>query len=222
MLGNKKFLRGLGRYLKIMEREGKKMNAPVYAFEDDSRETPFEILIYTMLSARTKDETTVGAARRLFARFKGAKEIADADVKEIEQLIKPVGFYRIKAKHLKRLCAMLIQKYNNNVPHTLHGLTSLPGVGIKTAHIVLARAFGHNVIGVDTHVHRISNRLGLVRTKTPEQTSRILNLEIPKKYKNGLNRIFVGYGQAVCKPTAPKCNVCPIRNVCPRIDVKHS
>lgn len=219
MLGNKKFIAGLSKYLPRMEKIAKKRGAAVMQFEDNSKETPFKILVYTMLSARTRDEATIAAAKRLFSRFKTAKQIAAADEMELQALIRPVGFYRDKARRLKQMCALLLEKFGGRVPKTLESITSLPGVGIKTGNIVLARAFGHNVIGVDTHVHRISNRLGLVKTKTPGQTSTLLNNGIPTKYKKQLNKIFVGFGQTVCKPIGPKCSICPLFHVCPRIGI---
>ncbi|MCX8205865.1 MAG: endonuclease III [Candidatus Micrarchaeota archaeon] len=222
MLGNKKFISGLSKYLAQMEKLAKKLDAPVMHFEGKSGRTPFEMLIFTMLSARTKDETTIAAAERLLHKFKDAKAIAYASEKQIAQLIKPVGFYKTKARHLRQLCHILLDNFDGKVPNTIEEITSLPGVGIKTGNIVLARAFGHDVIGVDTHVHRISNRLGLVRAKTPGQTSVLLNKGIPKKFRRKLNKIFVGFGQTVCRPVGPRCNICPLTGVCPRIGVtKH-
>ncbi|MEM0438115.1 MAG: endonuclease III [Candidatus Micrarchaeia archaeon] len=219
MLGNKKFMAGLPKCLSRMEKMAKKMDAPVMRLEGHSKETPFKILVYTMLSARTRDEATIEAAKRLFSRFKTVKQIAEADEEELQELIRPVGFYKEKARRLKQMCVLLLGRFGGKVPKTLDGLTSLPGVGIKTGNIVLARAFGHNVIGVDTHVHRISNRLGLVKTKTPEQTSALLNKGIPEKYRRRLNRIFVGFGQTICRPVGPRCGICPIYEICPRIGV---
>lgn len=215
-LGNPKFMSSLGRNLAKMEKQAREMNAPVFVLEDDSRDEPFKILVYTMLSARTKDETTTAAARRLFQRADSAERIAGMDTKEIEALIRPVGFYRSKAKHLKELCRIVNEKFGGAVPGDLHGLLSLPGVGIKTAHIVLARAFRKDMIGVDTHVHRISNRLGLVNTKTPHETSVLLNEKIPKKYRREFNKIFVAFGQTVCRPINPKCAGCKILKCCAR------
>lgn len=215
-LGNEKFMRSLGRNLRSMEREARKRNAPVFALEDGSKKTPFRILVYTMLSARTKDEITASAAKRVFKIATSAKKIAKMDEKRIAKLIKPVGFYKTKAKYLKKLCEKISEKYKGKVPQSVRELTSLPGVGTKTAHIVLARAFGHNVIGVDTHVHRISNRLGLVKTKMPEETSELLNKNIPAIYRRNFNRAFVAFGQTVCKPVSPVCTQCKLLKCCKR------
>ena len=206
----------LGRNLKGMERQARLGNAAVYVLEHHSKETPFKILVYTMLSARTKDETTTAAAGRLFTVADSAKRIAAMDEKKIEGLIRPVGFYKTKARHLKELCGKVEKEFGGKVPQNARELMSLPGVGIKTAHIVLARAFGQDVIGVDTHVHRISNRLGLVKTKKPEETSKLLNDKIPKKYRKGFNRVLVAFGQTVCRPVGPRCESCYLLKCCER------
>ncbi|MEM4332447.1 MAG: endonuclease III [Candidatus Micrarchaeia archaeon] len=217
--GNEKFMSHLGYCLRIMEKQGRALGAPVYALEDNSKESPFKILVYTMLSARTRDDATTTAARNLFEFASTPSDIAAMPVGRIASLIKPVGFYKVKARNLKNLCTKLLEKFNGGVPDTFEGLVLLPGVGVKTANVVLARAFNHDVIGVDTHVHRISNRLGLVKTKTPEETGKLLNTEIPKKYRNRFNKVFVGFGQTVCKPIAPKCAQCKILKFCRRVGV---
>ena len=220
MRGGHPFLKQVGKFLGVMETEAKKRNAPVFMLEGRSGGSPFRILVYTMLSARTRDDATIGAAERLFAKYSSTREIANADEGEIEELIYPVGFYRAKARHLKKMCRMLDSDYGGNVPRTLNGLTSLPGVGLKTANIVLARAFGKNTIGVDTHVHRISNRLGIIRTGKPQDSSIMLNRKIPAKYRTKFNRTFVGFGQTVCKPVRPLCAGCPVAKACKKVGVR--
>jgi endonuclease-3 len=173
-----------------------------------------------MLSSRTRDTNTTAAAERLFNVARTPQDICKLSVGKIMDLIKPVGFYRIKAKRLKEMCRIISEKYNGKVPTDIKKLMMLPGVGLKTANIVMARAFNEDIIGVDTHVHRISNRLGIVSTKTPEETSKLLNRMIPKKYRRSFNRIMVGFGQVMCLPIKPKCNICPLNTVCYKTGIK--
>jgi len=164
---------------------------PLEVFGSD----PYKTLISTVLSARTKDEVTLEASKRLFAKALDLKSLGQLDQLEIRNLIYPVGFYKTKAKHLKELARTVLAKYDGKVPMTRRNLVSLPGVGIKTANLVLNRAFGVPAIAVDTHVHRISNLLGWVHTKTPEQTEKELIKILPKKYWSDMNRLFVSIGQ---------------------------
>lgn len=206
--------------LKVMEYEARRKNAPLFMFVKETKSTPFQILISTVLSSRTKDEKTMAASRRLFSRAKNPRALLRLSNKKIEKLIYGVGFYRTKAKTLRKLCKALIDRYGGEVPKSLDELLSLPGVGRKTANIVLARAFGMDTLGVDTHVHRIANRLGLVRTKKPEATERKLLQKIPKKYIRKLNAVFVAYGQTICLPVSPWCSICKLNKICPQIGVK--
>jgi len=164
---------------------------PLEVFGSD----PYKTLISTVLSARTKDETTLEASKRLFKKAKSIKELSKLSEKEIQKLIYPVGFYITKAKHLKELARTVLTKYKGKVPSTKEELTTLPGVGIKTANLVLNRAFSIPAIAVDTHVHKITNLLGWVHTKTPEQTEKELIRIIPKKYWTDMNRLFVSIGR---------------------------
>ncbi len=179
----------------------------------------FEILIATTMSARTKDETTEKAAGRLFNKFNTPQKLAKANTKEIEKLIYPVGFYKTKARNIIATSKLLLDKYKGIVPHTQKELIELPGVGIKTAALVLSEGFGIDEICVDTHVHRISNRLGFVETKTPEETYYELKKTLPKKFWRTINYYLVSYGQTVCTPLRPKCNVCGIKDLCPKVGV---
>ncbi|MDD5171900.1 MAG: endonuclease III [Candidatus ainarchaeum sp.] len=210
----------IGRMLELMHREAVKRHAPVFRAETATKQTPFTILVFTMLSARTKDEATTKTVTRLFVRAKTPKQIVSLGQRKLEKLLYGVGFYRVKARHLIAICRMLEEQ--DGVPDTLEGLLQLPGVGRKTANIVLARAFGKNTLGVDVHVHRISNRLGIVRTKRPEDTERSLVNSIPKRYIRSLNRDFVAFGQTVCLPRKPSCNICPLNQTCRRIGVKEN
>ncbi|MFX0000024.1 MAG: endonuclease III [Candidatus Hodarchaeota archaeon] len=180
------------------------------------KQDPFKILISTILSARTKDANTRIATERLFAKYKTPKEIAEADIEEIEQLVKSSGFYKVKAARVKEVSKVLIEKYYSSVPENYEELMSLPGVGSKTANCVLVYAFNVPAIPVDTHVHRISNRLGWVKTKNPLQTEKELKNTIPKELWLKLNRLFVRFGQQICIPIRPKCEICSINVDCPK------
>ena len=204
-----------------MQRESSKRGAPVLSVESAIGKGAFAILIFTVLSARTRDETTIKAGRRLLSRAPTPQKLSRLSVAQIARLIYPVGFYKTKARHLHALTCKLIGEFDGKVPSDFKSLTSLPGVGRKTANIVLASAFGKHTIGVDTHVHRISNRLGLVKTKSPEKTSDALDRTIPNKYKKKLNLSMVAFGQTVCTPLRPKCSECPLSNACPKIGVSN-
>ena len=179
----------------------------------------FEILIATMMSSRTKDETTEKAAERLFNKFNTPQKLLKATPKEIEKLIYPVGFYKTKAKNMIQIAKIILHKYKGIVPHSQKELTELPGVGLKTAGLVLSEGFGIDEICVDTHVHRISNRLGFVKTKTPEETYYELKKTLPKKFWIKINYYLVSYGKTVCTPLRPKCNICGINSLCPKLGI---
>ena len=175
---------------------------------------PFSILIGTILSARTKDESTTKVCKVLFSKHKNAKSLANAKVKDIEKIIKSIGFYHVKSKRIIEVAKIIDSKFNGIVPDDLETLVKLPGVGRKTANCVLVYAFEKPAIPVDIHVHRISNRLGLVDTKNPEETEQELMKKIPKKYWIQINDTFVMYGQNICKPLLPMCDVCKIKKNC--------
>ena len=183
-------------------------------------EHPFQILIATLLSARTQDATTHAASTRLFRRARTPRTMAKLPVAEIERLIYPVGFYRNKARHVKACCEMLVSRFGGRVPSTLEELVTLPGVGRKTANLVLILAFNSTKnICVDIHVHRISNRLGWVRTTTPEETEQALYRTADRRWWPYINLFLVTWGQNVCRPVFPRCGDCAIARHCPRIDV---
>jgi len=175
---------------------------------------PFEVLIYTIISQRTRDEQTDVAAERLLSEFPRAKNLAQADVRKIEKLIKTAGFYRVKAKKIKEVSKIIYEKYGGKVPADFDSLMKLPSVGRKTANCVLVFGYGKPAIPVDTHVHRISNRLGLVKTSKPEETEKALKKVLPKKYWLDINHMFVRFGQTICRPINPKCGECPISDLC--------
>ena len=175
---------------------------------------PFSILIGTILSARTKDESTTKVVKQLFSKYKNAKQLANAKVKDVEKIIKSIGFYHVKSKRIIEVAKIIDSKYKGRVPDNLDELVELPGVGRKTANCVLVYAYEKPAIPVDIHVHRISNRLGLVETKTPEDTEQELMKKIPKKFWIDINDTFVMYGQNICKPISPMCSVCKIKRSC--------
>ena len=175
---------------------------------------PFSILIGTILSARTKDESTTKVVKVLFSKYKNAKELANAKLKDVEKIIKSIGFYHVKSKRIIEVAKIIDKKYKGIVPDDLDSLVALPGVGRKTANCVLVYAFEKPAIPVDIHVHRISNRLGLVKTKNPEETELELMEKIDKKYWIEINDTFVMYGQNICKPISPMCDVCKIKKEC--------
>lgn len=174
-------------------------------------EDPFYTLIFTLLSQRTRDKETESATERLFEQYGSAEALSAADVKEIGDLIKGVGFYKEKAKRVKEIAAIVKEK---GVPDTLEALLELPGVGRKTANCVLLYGFGVNALPVDTHVHRVSNRLGLVTTKRPEDTEVALKALLPEELWRYVNDLFISFGRDICRPVVPRCNVCPFREGC--------
>jgi len=185
-----------------------------------SRGDPFKVLIATILSHRTRDEATRVAADNLFRVYGSAKELAEADPKQIEQLIKPVGFYRVKARRIIEVSKIICERFGGVVPDDFEALTSLPSVGRKTANCVLVYGFGKPALPVDTHVHRISNRLGLVSTKTPEETEDALKRVIEKEYWVKINDLLVKFGQQICRPVKPRCEVCTLKPFCRFYDQK--
>ena len=183
---------------------------------------PFQVLISCLLSLRTKDQVTHAASARLFARARTTQQLLSLPLAAIRKLIYPVGFYRTKAKRIHEICQHLIGRFRGKVPQTLEELLTLPGVGRKTANLVLTVGFGKLGICVDTHVHRISNRLGYVRTKVPEQTEFALREKLPRRYWIEYNDLLVSFGQTLCQPVSPWCSRCPITPHCPKIGVKYS
>ena len=193
----------------------------VEKISEEQAEDPFQILIATLLSARTQDATTHAASTRLFKRARTPAAMARLSVETIEELIYPVSFYRNKARHVKACCEMLVSRFGGRVPSTLDELVMLPGVGRKTANLVLILGFksGRNIC-VDTHVHRISNRLGWVRTETPEETEQALYRATQRRWWPYINLYMVTWGQNVCRPVYPRCGDCVIADACPRIGVE--
>ena|ERR1041385_4721762 len=192
----------------------------VEKISEEQAEEPFQILIATLLSARTQDATTHAASTRLFRRARTPRTMVGMSVGEIEKLIYPVSFYRSKARHVKACCRMLLDRFGGRVPSTLEDLVMLPGVGRKTANLVMILAFkSRQNICVDTHVHRISNRLGWVKTQLPDETEQALYKATNARWWPYINLYLVTWGQNICRPIAPRCGDCAIAEVCPRIGV---
>ncbi|WP_216818646.1 endonuclease III domain-containing protein [Desulfurobacterium indicum] len=212
----------IDRIVEILERESKKWDVPVVSLMSRHDRDPFKILISTILSLRTKDEVTAKASERLFKKADNPYDMLKLSEEEIEKLVYPVGFYRNKAKTIKEICKTLIEKYNGEVPDSLDELLKLKGVGRKTANLVVTLGFNKPGICVDTHVHRIMNRIGYVKTKTPEETEFALRKKLPKKYWKIINELLVALGQHICHPTSPRCSVCPIKDYCRKVGVKRS
>jgi endonuclease III len=210
-----KVMRSLARAI-----EGLELPA-VEKISNEQAEDPFQILIATMLSARTQDPTTHAASTRLFKAARTPRAMARLPVREIERLIYPVSFYRNKAEYVKGICQMLVKRFGGEVPRTMDALLMLPGVGRKTANLVLILGFkSAQNICVDTHVHRISNRLGWVTTKLPEETEQALYRSTKRRWWPYINLYLVTWGQNVCRPVYPKCGDCAIAESCPRIGVR--
>jgi len=179
-----------------------------------TQQTPFQVLIGTVLSQRTRDEKTDATARALFSRYPSPEALAVAKVEEIEELIRPVNYYRTKAKRIHDICTILLARYNGRAPDTIAELMKLPGVGRKTASCVMVYGFRRPALPVDTHVHRIANRIGLVRTRVPEETERALCEVLPERHLMSCNELMVKHGQTICRPRGPKCEECPIAEGC--------
>ncbi len=177
-------------------------------------EDPFFVLIFTVLSARNRDSQTYKAATSLFNKFPTMKSLAVAKISEIEKAIKFIGLFRQKAKRVKAISQQLLQNYNGQVPDSMEELLQLPGVGRKTASCVLIYAFNKPAIAVDTHVHRISNRIGMVETATAEKTEKELMLLLPKDKWLDINELLVKHGQQTCLPIKPRCQICPVKKYC--------
>lgn len=181
--------------------------------------SPFLVLISCLLSLRTRDETTLPASERLFARADSMQGMLKIPIPELQKLIYPVGFYKTKAVRIHEICRDLIDRFEGKVPDDIEQLLTLKGVGRKTANLVLTEGFGKQGICVDTHVHRISNRLGYIQTKTAEATEFALRKKLPQQYWIEYNALLVTWGQNVCKPISPLCSICPVNNICKRVKV---
>jgi len=200
--------------MKNLKKICKNLKLPSVSFLKIHGATPFLILISTIISLRTKDEVTLVASNNLFKKAKTPFEFQKLSVEEIEKTIYPAGFYKTKARTIKQISQDIIDKFGGIVPDEIDELLKLKGVGRKTANLVVSIGYNKNAICVDTHVHRISNRLGYVRTKNADETEFVLRKKLPEKYWIKYNDYLVAYGQNVCKPINPKCEICPFTKIC--------
>jgi endonuclease III len=208
--------------LTILQAEAGNWHAPVITLVSERSKDPYQILISTLLSLRTKDETTIQSAKKLFAAADTPKKMLSLSAEKIRGLIYPAGFYKVKAENILKISSIIIEQHSGNVPDTMEGLLSLPGVGRKTANLVITLGFGKPGICVDTHVHRITNRLGYVTTKTPDETEWALREKMPAKWWIPASEILVAFGQTVCRPVSPFCTRCAVEKWCKRKGVTHS
>ena len=209
--------------VRILKREIRRWQEPVVGVvAKESDRDPFLILISTLLSLRTKDRTTREAGDRLFAMARTPAAMLKLPLKKLERVIYPVGFYRTKAKAIHQICRRLIDEYGGIVPDSIDELVTFPGVGRKTANLVVTIGYGKPGICVDIHVHRISNRWGYIKTKTPEESEQALRRTLPKQYWIIYNDLLVPYGQNLCLPVSPLCSTCKLTELCDRVGVTRS
>jgi endonuclease-3 len=209
----------IDRFVALLTQAYAQWQAPIITFIAHRGATPFEILVSTILSLRTKDEVTSQAAARLFVQARAPEGLLALGEKEVARLIYPVGFYPTKAQRLMEISRIILNDHHGRVPDTMEELLALPGVGRKTANLVLVEGFRQDAICVDTHVHRISNRIGYVQTKSAEQTEMALRAKLPRKHWIRYNELLVAFGQVVCRPVSPHCSKCPVAAMCPRVGV---
>jgi endonuclease III len=218
-------IKNIEKILNILEKELSDFQNPLVSQKkwEIINKTPFTTLISCLLSLRTKDEVTDKASMKLFKKYDTPQKLSKADIKEIEKLIYPVGFYHVKAKRIKNISKTLIEEYDGKVPEDFKELLKLNGVGRKTANIVMTYGFNQKkFLPIDTHCHRIPNRLGWIKTRTPDETEKQLKKILPKKHWHKFNRLFVKFGQNICLPISPKCSICPVEKYCKKINVnKH-
>jgi endonuclease-3 len=189
---------------------------------EETKGDPFLVLLSALLSHRTKDEVTLEVIRRLKGRLKGPEDVLKMGLEQLEALIYPVGFYRKKARIIREVSRRLIEEYGGRVPETLEALLNVKGIGRKTANLVLAQGYAKEGLAVDTHVQRVSARLGLVDSSRPERTEKRLKVLIPKELWSSVNLLFVQFGRQICRPVSPVCSACPIFELCERKGVGSS
>jgi endonuclease-3 len=205
--------------IRILRREVPRWETPIVTLMAETYESPFRVLISCILSLRTQDSTTAQASHRLFALADTPLKMVKLPTKTIEKTIFPVGFYRTKAKVIREICKVLLRDYSGKVPDDIDELLKLKGVGRKTANLVVTLGYKKPGICVDTHVHRISNRWGYIRTKNPHETEFALREKLPKQYWIEYNDLLVSFGQHLCRPISPLCSQCPVRKYCDRVGV---
>lgn len=219
-LDEKYFDRIFGEFTSVLKDMGKVL--PAVSKVAVERQDPFSVLISTLISLRTKDDVTLNASVRLLDRAPDPFAMITLSEEEIASLIFPAGFYKRKAHQILEVSRILVEKYNGAVPSDVDSLMALPGVGIKTANLTLNLGFAIDAICVDCHVHQISNRMGWIETKTPEESEKVLQLIMPRRFWIPLNELLVSYGQEVCTSVSPKCSMCPECSKCPKNGVVRS
>ena len=212
----------INRIIKILKKSIKQWKVPIVTQVAEDGRDPFKVLISCILSLRTKDDTTAAASSRLFKITDNPAKMLKIKDRIMEKTIYPVGFYRTKTRNIKSICRILVDKYKSRVPDEIDELLKLKGVGRKTANLVVTLGYNKLGICVDTHVHRISNRLGYISTTTPEKTEFALRKRLPQKHWIIYNDLLVTFGQNLCKPISPVCSICPIYNYCNRVGVLKS
>lgn len=212
----------IDRFVETLADQYRRWNVPSITMIATRGASPYEVLISTLLSLRTKDAVTLAAFDRLFRLAATPEEMLGLDRKTIADTIYPVGFYATKAQRILDISQILVDTYGGRVPDDMAALLALPGVGRKTANLVLVEGFGIPAVCVDTHVHRISNRIGFVRTRHPDQTEQVLRKKLPKRHWVRYNELLVAFGQAVCRPVSPFCSRCPVTGICARAGVTKS
>jgi endonuclease-3 len=205
---------------RLIRRRVRDLDAPVARLKALGAGDPFRIAVGTILSARTRDQTLIAVLERLFQVVKSPQDILDLPCRRLQAMLRPLGFFRMKERALRRFAHALLERHGGKVPDTMEELLELPGIGIKVAGIILVAAFGKNAISVDTHVHRIINRLGLLRTSSPEKTCVALYEVLPRRLWRHINVNLVALGQTLCQPVHPRCDLCPIESLCPKIGVR--
>ena len=214
--------RQMAEIIRLLEQELVKRELPIVTKLAEEHRDPFEILISTLLSLRTKDEVTAAATERLFSLASTPAEMLRLSEAEIQRVIYPVGFYRNKAETIRHVCRELIERFQSHVPDSIEELLTFKGVGRKTANLVVSLGFNGAGLCVDTHVHRISNRIGYVRTKNPEETEFALRAKLPPEHWSRYNTLLVAFGRNTCRPISPLCSHCPVEAYCDRIGVTKS
>ncbi len=208
------------RIYELLEEAYRSMEEPsVTKISKQTKRDPFRVLVSCLISLRTKDEVTLASSEKLFAVADTPQKTLELTEEEIGKLIYPAGFYKTKAKTIKNICEILIEKYDGKVPHEIDELVTLKGVGRKTANLVVVEGYGRPAVCVDTHVHRIFNRLGYVKTKTPDKTEIELRKHLPEKYWIRINEILVAYGRSICRPVSPICSSCGLYELCDKVGV---
>jgi endonuclease-3 len=205
--------------MRILRREVPKWETPVVTLMAETYASPFRVLISCILSLRTQDATTAKASHRLFAVADSPQAMVKLSAKQIEKLIYPVGFYKTKARQIREICKTIIDQHGGRVPDEIDELLKFKGVGRKTANLVVTLGYNKPGICVDTHVHRISNRWGYIKTATPEKTEVALRVKLPKRYWIEYNNLLVNFGQHLCRPISPLCSECPLKKYCPQLGV---